>query len=482
MMKNTSSLEMESLLDMSLPLQPMNVVPRWQRKKNAVKTPKRSLPVKSPKTSTRHGLKSDRFIPDRSAMDMDLARYCIQSGDNIISSEDNKPNGAPTYRQSLQANLFGLEKETPSHRVLAFRQKAPMPSDDFQNHLKVLYTQNKGIPMKTKITHRHIPSAPTRILDAPDLVDDYYLNLISWSKSNVLAVALGQAVYLWNAATGSIQELMTCDETEYICSVNWSDQSATHLAIGLSSSATQLWDTEAKRKLRTLDGHDARVSALAWNGHLLSTAGRDSKIVHHDVRQRDHVVQTLHGHEQEVCGLKWSPDGSMLASGGNDNLLCLWDASQSTPRYKRTQHQAAVKALAWCPWERNLLATGGGTADRTIKFWNASNGALLNSKDTGSQVCSLLWSPNEKELLSSHGYSQNELCLWNYPSMTKVKELHGHTARVLHLAASPDGSTVASAAADETLRFWNIFGTGSKKKERREVTSGSNFTTIMGIR
>ena len=68
------------------------------------------------------------------------------------------------------------------------------------------------------------------------------------------------------------------------------------------------------------------------------------------------------------------------------------------------------------------------------------------------QVCSLLWSPHDKEILSSHGFSQNQLCLWNYPSMTKVKELTGHTARVLHMAMSPDGSSVCSAAADETLR------------------------------
>lgn len=119
-----------------------------------------------------------------------------------------------------------------------------------------------------------------------------------------------------------------------------------------------------------------------------------------------------------------SPDGTILASGGNDNALCLWDgtsmagarANQAvSPRHVLTEHQAAVKALAWCPFERNLLATGGGTADRCIKFWNGTNGAMLNSVDTGSQVCSLLWSKHEKELLSSHGFSENQLCLWKYP-------------------------------------------------------------------
>ncbi|CAI5498099.1 unnamed protein product, partial [Closterium sp. Naga37s-1] len=67
-------------------------------------------------------------------------------------------------------------------------------------------------------------------------------------------------------------------------------------------------------------------------------------------------------------------------------------------------------------------------------------------------------------LLAARG-SLNQLCLWRYPSMAKLAEFTGHTARVLHLAQSPDGYTVVSAAADETLRFWNAFGDpdGDKK-------------------
>ena len=58
---------------------------------------------------------------------------------------------------------------------------------------------------------RSIPTAPTRILDAPELVDDYYLNLVSWGMNNILAVALGQCVYLWDASTGGIEHLLTLD-------------------------------------------------------------------------------------------------------------------------------------------------------------------------------------------------------------------------------------------------------------------------------
>ena len=302
---------------------------------------------------------------------------------------------------------------------------------------------------------RRINSAPTRILDAPELVDDYYLNLVSWGQNNILAVALGQCVYLWDSDNGEINHLLTLSgEDDYVTSVQWADADSTrsvnnYIAVGSSEGSVQIWDTGAMKMVRTLKGHSARVGSLSWNHHWLSTGGRDSKIIQHDVRSANHIVSTYTGHTQEVCGLKWNDDGSTLASGGNENYLCLWDASMSgsngayqgnnrslgrrncqSPRVILTEHQAAVKALAWCPFHRGVLASGGGTADRTIKFWNVNSGAILNSIDTGSQVCSLLWSKHRREICSSHGFSENQLILWRYPTMTKIQEFKGHTARV----------------------------------------------------
>ena len=166
----------------------------------------------------------------------------------------------------------------------------------------------------------------------------------------------------------------------------------------------------------------------------------------------------LVGHRQEVCGLKWSFDDQQLASGGNDNKLLLWCArSNSGPLAKFNQHQAAVKAIAWSPHKQGLLATGGGTQDRTIKFWNTIKLKNLKSIETGSQVCNLLFAKNVNELVSTHGYSQNQINVWRYPSMKKIATLTGHSYRVLYLAASPDGQTLVTGAGDETLRFWNVF-------------------------
>ena len=379
------------------------------------------------------------------------------------------------YKRKLAAELG----QDTSARILAFKQKAPAPPEGHISGVAALYSAN-NVEARAPKRFRAVPQQPERILDAPDLIDDYYLNLIDWGSSNQVAVALNQSVYLWNAQSGDIQQLLSLQGDDYVSSVSWASDGK-HVAVGLSNSHTQIWDAERIRPIRNLRGHSSRVSSLAWNSHLLSTGGRDSAILNHDVRVREHVVGRLRGHEQEVCGLKWSSNGTQLASGGNDNLLMIWESGAERATHRLTMHQAAVKALAWCPFQSNLLASGGGTADRTIRFWNTHTGACLNSIDTGSQVCSLQWNRHEKEILSSHGFAQNQLCLWKYPSLAKVAELTGHTSRVLHLAQSPDGLSVVSAAADETLRFWRCFGDAapSNSKAAKSVASSNASSSFM---
>lgn len=170
-------------------------------------------------------------------------------------------------------------------------------------------------------------------------------------------------MHLWDASDSSTSELVTVDDQNGpITCVSWAPDGR-RIAIGLNNSQVQLWDSASNRQLHTLSGcHQSRVGSMAWNNHILTTGGMDGRIVNNDVRIRSHIVGTYRGHQQEVCWLKWSASGQKLVSGGNDNLVHIWDRS-SSPRqwlHRLEDHTSAVKALAWCPFQSSLLATGGG--------------------------------------------------------------------------------------------------------------------------
>jgi cell division cycle 20-like protein 1 (cofactor of APC complex) len=305
-------------------------------------------------------------------------------------------------------------------------------------------------------TPRKIARSPFKVLDAPALQDDFYLNLVDWSASNVLAVGLGTCVYLWSACTSKVTKLCELAPNDSVCSVAWT-QRGTYLGVGTNSGEVQLWDVAKGKMTRAMHGHRSRAGTLAWNSHTLSSGSRDRTILNRDIRSPNDYSAKLVGHKSEVCGLKWSYDDCQLASGGNDNQLFIWNAHSSQPVLRCSEHTAAVKAIAWSPHQHGLLASGGGTADRCIRFWNTVTNSPLQCVDTGSQVCNLVWSKNVNEIVSTHGYSQNQIVVWRYPSMSKLATLTGHTLRVLFLSISPDGQTIVTGAGDETLRFWNVF-------------------------
>jgi cell division cycle protein 20 (cofactor of APC complex) len=334
---------------------------------------------------------------------------------------------------------------------------------------------------------RNIQLEPERILDAPNLIDDYYLNLLDWGSNNILSICLSNNVYLWNSLNCNTNLLTTDTDNENFSGISFMNNNGNCLAIGKNNGNTEIWDIEKSNKIRTLDGHNGRVTSLAWNGYLLSSGGKDSVILNHDVRIKEHIVnKMINGHNKEICNLKWDNEYNYLASGGNDNMVCIWDVKKTNnsssidkknsiwnilnspikfkdninndinPLFIFNNHIAAVKAISWCPFKRNLLISGGGKKDNSIKFWNIDEGKLINSFDTGSQVCQLLWNKVEKEIISSHGFNKNSINIWTYPKMYKVAELNGHMNRVLYICISPDDVTLASGSSDETLRFWII--------------------------
>ncbi|CAB1317166.1 unnamed protein product [Coregonus sp. 'balchen'] len=411
-------------------------------------------PTNSPLSSpSKHG---DRFIPSRAGANWSVNFHRINENEKSHNQNRKAKDGTTdtskadglAYSALLKNELLGagiekvqdpqsedrrLQPSTPAKRSLfsySVSAKRSLPEDGntvSPYSLSPVSSNSQKLLRSPRKPTRKISKIPFKVLDAPELQDDFYLNLVDWSSLNVLSVT------------------RLCDlsvEGDSVTSVGWSER-GNLVAVGTHKGYVQIWDAAAGKKLSVLEGHTARVGALAWNADQLSSGSRDRVILQRDIRAPPlQSERRLQGHRQEVCGL---------------NVL---------PVQQYTEHLAAVKAIAWSPHQHGLLASGGGTADRCIRFWNTLTGQPLQCTDTGSQVCNLAWSKHTNEL--------NQILVWKYPSLTQVAKLTGHSYRVLYLAMSPDGEAIVTGAGDETLRFWNVF---SKMRSTKESVSVLNLFT-----
>ncbi|RCK57601.1 APC/C activator protein CDC20 [Candida viswanathii] len=421
---------------------------------------------------------SDRFIP---------SRYNSITGKLETTTNLPLPNASPQTHIKAQtskiyqhhvAEACGLEVNS---RILLYQPLPPerkkpvslvrLLSSQSSVPKSKLLSKSSLTPSAASARANKIPSAPERVLDAPGLVDDFYLNLLAWSLSNFLAIGLEDAVYIWNASTGKVGLLCELPEKTLVTSLKWS-QDGSYISIGKEDGMIEIWDIESNTKLRTLNcnNHLTRIALQDWNQHILTSGSRLGHIYHSDVRIANHLVSQLHdAHAAEVCGIEYRSDGQQLATGGNDNLVCIWDVrstsnnsnNNNAPLYSKSSHKAAVKALSWCPYQSSLLATGGGSTDKTINFWNTATGARVNTIETGSQISSLNWgyaNGTGMEIVATHGFPTNSISLFNYPTLQKTGEIvNAHDSRILNGCLSPDNLTLATVAGDENLKFWSLF-------------------------
>ena len=168
----------------------------------------------------------DRFIPSKKTYeDLELKLESRTS----LNFNENDENAQPKDHLKVNLRQELLKKEFFSQKNIGmynpFIEKKLFSTDMLDNFEQF----------------RHINEEPFKVLDAPLLQDDFYLNVLDWSSSNILGVGLGNTVYTWNLSTNVVNKLTEFDNDDSVASVCW-NSNGKELTVGTVDGKVMIWD------------------------------------------------------------------------------------------------------------------------------------------------------------------------------------------------------------------------------------------------
>ncbi|KAJ3191647.1 POC1 centriolar protein A, partial [Entophlyctis luteolus] len=202
----------------------------------------------------------------------------------------------------------------------------------------------------------------------------------------------------------------------------------------------------------SLSGHTGAVTSVAYNhdGSLIASGSNDNTVrVWNPLSGA--LVSELNGHSGSVNSAVFNHDGSLIASGSDDKTVRVWNAFSGALVSELKGHSGYVLSVAF-NHDGSLIASG--SADKTVRVWNPLSGALVSElKGHSNYVFSVAF--NHDGSLIASGSKDKTVRVWNPLSGALVSELKGHSDDVNSVAFNHDGSLIASGSADNTVRVWN---------------------------
>ncbi|MBD2254348.1 serine/threonine-protein kinase [Nostoc parmelioides] len=219
--------------------------------------------------------------------------------------------------------------------------------------------------------------------------------------------------------------------------------------------------------LHTLTGDNCTNSlTISPDGNILASGG-DDKIIRLWELSTQKLLACFSGHSLAVTSVTFSPQGEILATASDDKTIKLWHLPTSREVFTLNGHTNPVKSVSFSP-NGQILASGSW--DKQVKLWDVITGKEIYAlKAHQLQVSAVAFSP-QGEILASASFDRT-IRLWqitqNHPRYTLLKTLSGHTRAVLAIAFSPDGKILATGSDDNTIKLWDI-------------NSGQLISTLLG--
>jgi WD40 repeat protein len=279
------------------------------------------------------------------------------------------------------------------------------------------------------------------------------------ADGTLVATSGDSTAKIWNTSTWKLEHTLV-GHPNYVGDLSFSPDGK-FLGVTSASSGSStfwLWDWASEYVIFDLEGHKDTESIFAFtslkfspNGMVVASGGLDGVIKLWDPKSGTEI-QTLGDHTADVTKLAFSPDGTLLASISLDSTIKLYTVIRGAERQSFSWHSSAVRSVAYSP-TTTLLASGG--EDSTVRLWNLTSGMGFQTplRHDGS-VTSVDFSPNGTILAS--GSWDNKIKLWNSTSGMLKRNLTGHTDFVYSVDFSPNGKVLASGSKDATVKLWNV--------------------------
>jgi WD40 repeat protein len=212
----------------------------------------------------------------------------------------------------------------------------------------------------------------------------------------------------------------------------------------------------AAKALINMDADQERSLLLALEG-VLSTY-LDDGIVTPEAEdalrraiQASRLKRTLIHPNPVVSCVAFSANGAILATGGEDSLVRLWDVFTGRLVRSLKGHRNWVSSLAYHP-NGNLLASS--SSDFTVRVWNPANGKVVFRGEHPAGLLSVVFSPDGK-LMATCG-DDGVIKLWETTGWTELRTLAANDKSVWDISFSPDGKRLASGGEDLNARLWDV--------------------------